>query len=163
MGVFSFHKLLCQICGKEFDTDFCSRGGYGRHRQCCCRACYDEYEYRSVRALLGKPYERMAEDYKRSIEKGRDRTMVSNMKIEKRTPKGAAVEQVVSADDAEFTLYHDPGEKKPDCFGLYIWELPFDAEEEIMKAAIEKITGCKVKSISFTAGNGHGEVKVKYE
>lgn len=65
--MFTMQKIHCQICAKEFEYDFCSRGGYGPHRPCCSRDCYDEYEYRRILALLGKPYEPMDEKYKQAL------------------------------------------------------------------------------------------------
>jgi len=52
MPFFSTQKMFCQICGKEFDTDFVTmdRGRW------CSRRCYYEWEWRHALSILGKEY-----------------------------------------------------------------------------------------------------------
>jgi len=56
VSMFALQKLICQICGKEFETDFNSRGGYGREKNTCGKICYQEFDWRRTLAILGKPY-----------------------------------------------------------------------------------------------------------
>lgn len=83
------------------------------------------------------------------------------MDIKRSVNKGVA-EHRVSAAGVEITLSALATDLKPITFGLYIWTLPFDREKAILTEAVEKITGAKVKSVSYFAGNGHGDVQVKY-
>jgi hypothetical protein len=54
--------------------------------------------------------------------------------------------------------------ERPTEFGLYIWRFPFGKDEnQILTNIVEEITGVKVKSLKFRAGNGHGVVNVEYE
>jgi hypothetical protein len=66
------------------------------------------------------------------------------------------------ASGAEFTLTWS-GER-PASMGLYIWELPFGrVGTQILKEAVVEITGLPVASITFRAGNGHGDMEIIYE
>lgn len=56
MTVFSLQRVHCQICGKEFETDFCGYGGYGQGTECCSKACHDELKWRRILSVMGKPY-----------------------------------------------------------------------------------------------------------
>ncbi len=93
------------------------------------------------------------------------------MKIESKVNPAATgkaaqtIEHVISDSeiDIEIVLYSAVGDIKPNSFGLYIWSLPFYKEVDILKDAIQQITGAEVESVSYFAGNGHGEVNVKYK
>jgi hypothetical protein len=66
MGLFSKQKVYCQICGKEFETDFhsASSAGYGKGRPCCSKPCWEELEWRRTLALMGKEYMPQPEERK---------------------------------------------------------------------------------------------------
>lgn len=59
-------KVHCQICAKEFEYGVCSgSGGYGPHRECCCKTCYEEFEWRRALMICNKPYQpREKKDFK---------------------------------------------------------------------------------------------------
>jgi hypothetical protein len=75
-------------------------------------------------------------------------------------------ERVFQGPTYDFILYWNPTDVRPTAFGLYIWRLPFDGtEQNILQRAVSEIVGVPedVVSISFTAGNGHGTVRVTYD
>ena len=51
--MFSYMLVHCPICRGEFD----GMRGYGRADKCCCKQCYDEWEWRKTLAIMGKPYQ----------------------------------------------------------------------------------------------------------
>jgi hypothetical protein len=54
--LFSIQEIYCNICAKPFKTNFGHIGGYGRIRGCCSKQCWEEIEWRSALATLGKAY-----------------------------------------------------------------------------------------------------------
>jgi hypothetical protein len=50
--MFKKQKIICCICGLEFNSDFNYCGGY-----VCSPECKDEYEWRKTLYIMGKEYE----------------------------------------------------------------------------------------------------------
>lgn len=48
----TYMKVHCPICRNEMD----GMKGYGRNANCCCRQCYEEWEWRKTLAIMGKQY-----------------------------------------------------------------------------------------------------------
>lgn len=44
--------VRCAICACDMDW----HKSYGRDVSCCCKACYDEFEWRRTLSILDKPY-----------------------------------------------------------------------------------------------------------
>lgn len=63
MGIFSRQKVLCNVCGKEFRTDFQSMGG----GHFCCVECLREFEWRKTLSIAGKKYRKKKSDGKPRI------------------------------------------------------------------------------------------------
>lgn len=51
--MFSYMKVHCPICRREFD----GMRAYGRESHCCSKECHDECEWRRTLAIMGKRYE----------------------------------------------------------------------------------------------------------
>ena len=56
MALFSKQKAFCNVCGKEFETDYQIYRGI-----VCGKDCYHELEWRKVLSIMGKEYKPQSE------------------------------------------------------------------------------------------------------